>query len=131
MKFRKFVLSLVAAGMFLFPSAALAQDTATKTLTLTVASTLTITTSSLPQADPGIAYSTTLTATGGIAPYTWTETGALPTGLTFTTAGVLSGTPGASSSGSYSITFTVTDSATPANIRSIRVTTPSRVVTNQ
>lgn len=131
MKFRKFVLFAVTLSLFMFPSSAVAQDTATKTLTLTVASTLTITTASLPMADPNVAYSVQLEATGGVTPYIWTETGALPTGLTFTTAGILSGTPGASSSGSYSITFTVTDSAVPANVRSIRVTTPSRIVTNQ
>ncbi len=120
MKFRKLVLSVVAAGMLMFPSTTLAQNTATKTLTLTVASALTVTTSSLPASVVGDAYSATLTAAGGTAPYTWTETGALPAGLTFTTGGVLSGTPTAS--GSFSITFTVTDSSAPALVRSIKAT---------
>ena len=37
-------------------------------------------------------YSTTLDGAAGTAPYTWIST-ALPTGLTMTTAGLLSGTP--------------------------------------
>ena len=51
------------------------------------------------------AYSVTFAATGGIAPLTLTESGTLPTGITFVN-GVLSGTPAASSAGS-SYTFSV------------------------
>jgi Putative Ig domain len=120
---KKFIGALVILGMLIFPVAAIAQDTATKTLVLTVASTLTITTSSLPTADPSVAYSVQLEATGGVTPYIWSESGALPAGLTFTSGGILSGTPAAASSGSYSLTFTCTDSAVPANVRSIRVVT--------
>ena len=39
------------------------------------------------------AYSFTFTATAGYPPLAWTETGALPAGLAFSTAGVISGTP--------------------------------------
>jgi large repetitive protein len=47
----------------------------------------------------------TVTATGTPAP-TFSETGALPTGVTFTAAtGVLAGTPAAGTAGSYPITF--------------------------
>jgi hypothetical protein len=123
MKFRKFILTAIVVSLFLFPSSAMAQDTATKTLTLTVASTLVITTSSLPVADPLIAYSVTLTATGGVAPYIWTATG-LPTWATLSTAGVLSGTPPViDQNTSSTLVVTVTDSAVPANVRSIRVVT--------
>jgi hypothetical protein len=76
------------------------------------ASTLAITTTSLPAGVVGTAYSTTLTATGGVAPYTWTDpacSGACNTGMTFTSAGVLSGTP--VNAGTSTFTFTVTDSA--------------------
>ena len=56
------------------------------------------------------AYSQTLTATGGMAPYTnWTvTTGTLPVGLTLSSAGVLSGTP--SAIGSSTVTISTTDS---------------------
>jgi len=72
------------------------------------------TASPLPNAEQGVAYSTTLTAVGGTAPYTWAVTsGALPPGLTLAPAtGVLSGTP--TSAGLYNFTVTVTDAAAPA-----------------
>ena len=55
---------------------------------------------------------TTLTAANGTAPYTWAITsGALPTGMALSSAGVLSGTPTAF--GTFSFGVTVTDSATP------------------
>src|SRR5467141_2547920 len=59
----------------------------------------------------GMAGTFTVTATGTPAP-TLTETGALPSGLTFTTAtGILAGTPAAGSVGSYTITFTAHNGA--------------------
>jgi len=57
------------------------------------------------------AFSQTFTASGGTAPYTYTETGTLPAGLTFNNStGVLSGTP--TVSGSFPITVKATDSST-------------------
>ena len=48
----------------------------------------------LPRPMAGVAYSQTLTATGGTAPYTWSvDAGTLPAGITLSSAGVLSGTP--------------------------------------
>lgn len=74
------------------------------TLTTTCPS-LTINPASLDAAYIGAAYSTTLTATSGTAPLTWSvSTGTLPTGLTLSAEGVLSGIPTAINSGS---TFTV------------------------
>ena len=52
-----------------------------------------ITTASLPGAGVGVAYSQALSASGGTAPYLWSVTaGVLPTGLTLSSAGVISGT---------------------------------------
>jgi hypothetical protein len=48
---------------------------------------------------------------GGLAPYSWSETGALPPGLSLSPSGQLSGTP--TSAGSYPIVVTVTDSSNP------------------
>ena len=62
----------------------------------------------LPNTTAGLAYSQTLTATGGVAPYAFTVTaGSLPTGTTLTSAGVLSGTTTAS--GTFNFTVTATD----------------------
>jgi hypothetical protein len=58
----------------------------------------------LPPATAGLAYSQTFTGSGGTGPYTFGITsGALPTGLTLTAAGLLSGTPLASGSYSFSV----------------------------
>ena len=54
----------------------------------------------------GTAASLQLSASGGTAPYTWTATG-LPTGLSISSAGLISGTP--SAAGSYSVTATAKD----------------------
>ncbi|MBB6571905.1 uncharacterized protein YhjY with autotransporter beta-barrel domain [Xanthomonas arboricola] len=64
---------------------------------------------SLPAATAGSAYSQTLSASGGTAPYTFAITaGALPAGLSLSAGGVLSGTPTAS--GGFNFTVTATDS---------------------
>ena len=56
---------------------------------------LTVTTTSLPSAGTGAVYSQTLTATGGVSPYSWSiQSGSLPAGLSLGSAtGVVSGTP--------------------------------------
>ena len=71
-----------------------------------------VATSSLPNATVSTAYSQTLTAAGGVPPYTsWqVASGSLPAGLTLNpSTGVISGTP--TSSGTSTFTVTVTDSA--------------------
>jgi hypothetical protein len=71
---------------------------------------ISITTTSLPSITVGTPYSATLSATGGIPPYTWSvSSGALPAGLTLSAAGAISGTPTAE--GTNSFTVQVTDSA--------------------
>lgn len=68
-----------------------------------------ITSATPPAATVGVAYSFTFTAAGGVPPYVWSLSPALP-GLTLDAAtGVLSGTP--TVPGATPITVTVTDSA--------------------
>jgi hypothetical protein len=81
----------------------------TKTLSLAIiATTPAITTSSpLPSGVRGVAYNQTLEANGGTTPYNWTLAGgSLPTGLSLSAAGVISGTPGAVTSASFTIKVT-------------------------
>ncbi len=73
----------------------------------------------LPAATQGTAYTQSFTPSGGVGPYTITEAGALPTGVTFTGTAAsngtatLAGTP--TVSGAFnSIVVTVKDSETPA-----------------
>jgi hypothetical protein len=80
-------------------------------VTFTITAALTITTPSpLPAGTVGSAYSQTLAASGGAAPYSWSVTaGSLPAGLALAgSTGVLSGTP--SAPGNSSFTIRVSDS---------------------
>ena len=81
------------------------------TLALVVnAAALQITTTTVPAGTVGTAYSTTLSATGGTPPYSWTLTsGSLPAGLTLSASGTISGTP--TTAGTASFAVKVTDSA--------------------
>ncbi|WP_250626454.1 putative Ig domain-containing protein [Pinirhizobacter soli] len=81
---------------------------------------VTLNTTPLPVGTGGTPYSATFTATGGATPYTFTETGALPTGLTMTSAGTISGTP--TSAGTYPITVKVTDAATQTAQQTFQLT---------
>ena len=86
----------------------------TATLTVNPLVALVISTQSLPAGVVSTPYSTTLAATGGTTPYTWSiSTGSLPTGLTLGASnGAISGTP--SAAGTFTFTVKVTDSGSPA-----------------
>ncbi len=107
-----------AGGSFTFTvratdaSAAPGPYNGSRAYTLTIAApTITVAPATLPNGATGTAYSQTITAAGGTAPYTFAITaGALPAGLTLTSGGVLSGTPTAG--GSFTFTVTATDAST-------------------
>ena len=105
-----------AAGTFNFTVTATDGNTFTgsRAYTLTVSGPgIALTPATLPGPAVGIAYSQTITASGGNGPYTFSATGILPTGLTLSAGGVLSGTPAALTAGqAYSITVRATDSTT-------------------
>jgi plastocyanin len=85
--------------------------------TITVVAPLKITTSLLPAAKVGTAYSTRLSASGGVPPYRWRITlGSLPAGLTLSRSGSISGTPTATGTSSFHVR--ATDSALPADTQS-------------
>jgi len=80
------------------------------TYTLTVsAPTIVVSPTTLPTPAIGVAYSQTVSGTGGTAPYTFAVTaGSLPTGLSLNSStGVVSGTPTAG--GAYAFTVKATD----------------------
>ena len=85
-------------------------NTLTRILTLQVYPALQITTSSLADGSTAFVYSATLAATGGKGAYSWSASG-LPSGLTLSSAGVISGQ--SSLAVNSIVTFTVTDSFSP------------------
>ena len=125
-----------AAGTFNFTVTAtdVNGQTASNAYTVVVAvPTITLTPATLPGGTAGVAYTQTLTIAGGIAPYTVTLTGALPTGLTFNTATrTFSGTP--TQAGTFNISVTATDStggtaATVTNNYTLTIATPTLTLT--
>ena len=80
--------------------------TATQVFTVVIYPTLGITVQSADSGTVGVTYSQTFTANGGAgtSSYTWSvSAGAAPPGLTLSSAGVLSGTPTASGTFSFSV----------------------------
>lgn len=68
------------------------------------------TTSPLPNGALGSTYNQTLSATGGITPYTWSViSGGLPPGLSLSTGGVLSGNPSTVTNASFTVAVTGAD----------------------
>jgi hypothetical protein len=83
---------------------------------------LAITTTTLPDATQGAAYSATLTATGGVMPYTWSVTsGSLPAGLTLSSSGAISGTASATGTSNFTVSVLSSDSQTASATLSLTV----------
>jgi uncharacterized repeat protein (TIGR01451 family) len=103
-----------AGGTFTFTVTAIDSSTRTgsQAYTLTVnAPTISVAPATLPNSTIGTAYSQTVSASGGTAPYTFAITaGALPVGLTLSSNGTLSGP--LTAGGTFNFTITATDSST-------------------
>ena len=98
-----------------------------------MASPLTVTTTSLPAATIGTAYTTQLTAsggtpsggTGGTPTYLWTlssSSSPLPVGLQLSGSGVISGTPATTAVTANSLVFNVTDGTNNATSGALTLT---------
>lgn len=84
-------------------------NTDTSSLSLTVRpSALQVSTITLPEANQGEPYSQTLTAVGGTQPYQWSVNSGspLPTGLSLSPNGTLSGTPNVLGTSNFTVTVT-------------------------
>lgn len=101
-------------------------DTATQALSITVTNSLTITTGSLPEGVNGIPYSVTITAAGGQVPYNWAiSAGSLPGWATLNSStGVISGTPNAVATTSFTVKVTDSLSNTATQAFSITIVAP-------
>jgi uncharacterized protein YhjY with autotransporter beta-barrel domain len=103
-------------------------DVVTINLSGVFAPPITVSPSSLPNGAVASAYSQTLTATGGTAPYTFTrDSGTLPAGLTLSTGGTLSGTPTAG--GTFNFTVRATDAASQSVTQAYSLTIAAPTVT--
>lgn len=99
------------------------------------ASPITISPATVPGGTVGTPYAgATLSGSGGTAPYSYAVTsGALPTGLTLSTGGVLSGTPTTQGSFAFSVTATDNTAGTPLTgtaSYSVTIAAPTISVTN-
>lgn len=110
-----------------------ASATASKSLTITIATSAQNITSTSPLTGGAVnaAYSATLAATGGTTPYTWSiVSGSLPTGLALSSGGVLSGTP--TVAGVFTFTAQVNDNGGLSTMKSFTLTIAASplVITN-
>ncbi|WP_245606844.1 choice-of-anchor U domain-containing protein [Simplicispira psychrophila] len=100
---------------------------AAATVTLTVsAPVLAVSPATLGGGTVGVAYSATVSASGGAAPYSYAITpGSLPAGLSLNaSSGVISGTPTASGTSNFTVTATDANSATGARAYSVAMAVP-------
>jgi hypothetical protein len=106
--------------------------TTNKQFTLVIVTTApAITTGSpLTNGTIGTAYSQTLAASGGTAPYTWSLAGgALPGGLTLNSAGVISGTPTTNSTFNFTVQLADTYALTASSAFSLTIVAAPLAIT--
>jgi hypothetical protein len=110
-------------SVMLSDSSAPKPQTAMKALTLAVlAFALQITPGSLPNGQVGVPFQATITGDGGVTPYTWAVTGALPAGLSLTaSSGGIAGTPTQAGSSAFTIVLTDSMGQTAQNASSITI----------
>ena len=125
----------LGADMTKLVGAGAAQTTADKPVGSTTAPALQFDTTVLPPTTEGVSYATTLSASGGTAPYSWrVRAGALPPGIYLdVTSGKFMG--GATIAGDYAFTVEVMDVAgtavaRPLSIRVDRAIQPVTIVTS-
>jgi hypothetical protein len=128
----------VQAGKYSFTAQVTDSSSTTQTasqplnLDVMASSPLVMSSTTLPNGTVQVAYSASLSASGGTQPYTWSVTsGALPPGISLSSStGALSGTP--SQAGGFSFTVQVKDSAatpqTATNTFTITVAAPKLVI---
>ena len=93
----------------------------TRNFQIIVGPSVSVTTSTVPQATRFVPYSATLTAAGGLPPFSWSvPSGNLPTGVSLSAAGVLGGTP--TVLGTFDFTARAVDSGGGSASRAFSIT---------
>ncbi len=103
---------------------------ASKSFTLIVATLLQISTTSLGDGVVGSPYSASLSATGGVTPYSFSVSG-LPDGISASSSGALSGTPAARGSFPVSVKVTDANGTTASKSFTLTVAAPPLVITTR
>ncbi|GGH06380.1 hypothetical protein GCM10011586_23180 [Silvibacterium dinghuense] len=108
--------------------------TVNETITVSTSGTttpLTLTGGVQPPGTVGVAYTTSLTASGGVTPYTWSiASGTLPAGLTISAStGVISGTPTTAGSSTFVVQVQDSTGATATASASITVNAATSTLT--
>jgi Putative Ig domain len=106
----------------------------TQVVTVHVASPLSVATLAIPDARLGVAYQQALSFSGGTGTGTWSITaGALPSGLSLSSAGVITGIPTTVNTAGTTFTVTVVDSGVPPQTATrsltLRVAAPLTITT--
>jgi len=87
-----------------------ATDVVAGTFDITIVPAVAIDTLALPAAEAGVCYGASVTAAGGLAPFTWSDiTSALPSWASTTDGSDVSGCPSPGDEGTTPVAFTVTD----------------------
>ncbi|MDF1758319.1 MAG: Ig domain-containing protein [Legionellaceae bacterium] len=98
-----------------------------QTINLSSTEDLSISPTTLPDGEIGTIYSQTVTASNGLAPYTYSiSSGSLPAGLSINAStGVISGTPTTENTYQFTVTATDTVSDSVSRSYSVEITTPA------
>ena len=96
--------------------------TATSSLSIAVQGAVSVTTSSLPGGTVGSTYAAALGATGGVTPYKWSvSAGSLPSGLTLTSSGTITGTPASAATSSFTVQVADSESSPATSTKSLNI----------
>ncbi|HVT04502.1 MAG TPA: Ig-like domain-containing protein [Thermoanaerobaculia bacterium] len=105
--------------------------TTTRSVTVNVCATITLSPASLPGGSVGVAYSQVISASGGAGPYGFSLTsGALPNGLMVFPSGVLSGTPTAQGVFNFTVGATDANGCTGSKAYSLTITGSGPTITS-
>ena len=119
----------VVVGTYTFTVSAtdtITSTSATFTFNITGGATMTLSPTSFPTAVVGTAYSQALAVTGGTSPYSFSTSGTVPPGMALLPTGILSGTPSATGTFTFSVTAKdISNSTTTVNYSmSVTATAP-------
>jgi hypothetical protein len=123
--------SITTASTATITATSVFDTTKTTTLTINLVPPPSVATTSLTAGTVAIAYSATLTAANGVAPYTWSVTvGTLPAGLTLAAGtGAITGTPTAFGTSSFTVQVKDADNFTATAALSIKISPAPVVIT--